>query len=75
MTRPKIHKSADVAGASKAGIKTIENRSPSKVIHRRLIVGALTGVVHSLERVADLKYSVWVTGAHTKPQSSRDRDE
>ena len=75
MTRPKIHKSADVAGTSKVGMKTIENRSPSKVMHRRLIVGALTGVVHSLGRVADLGDSVWVTGAHTKPRSSRDRDE
>ena len=75
MTRPKIHKSVDVTGTSKAGMKTIENRSSSKVIHRRLTVGELTGVVHSLGRVADLKYSVWVMGAHTKPQSSRDRDE
>ena len=73
MTQPKIHKSADATGTTKAGMKTIENRSPSKVIHRRLIVGALTGVVHSLERVADLKYSVQVTDAHTKHQGSRDR--
>ena len=75
MTRPKIHKSEDVAGTTKAGMKTIENRSPSKVMHRRLIFGALTGVVHSLGRVVDLGYSVRVTGAHTKPRSSRDRDE
>ena len=75
MTRPKIHKSADATGTTKAGIKTVENHSPSKVIHRRLIVGELTGVVHSLGRDTDLGDSVWVTGAHTKPRSSRDRVE